>query len=156
MMKLLICLVAVLLLSTSVHAQSVESVLRKVENADDVTRVRVGSLLMSMGRTAARMSGNPIPHITGVNVYDLSESSAQFRRNLINELRQLRDGDGFETLMHVRDSDNDVRIMARTDRNNTIRELVFFIISDDSPAVIRISGRIGESEIADLISQHAR
>jgi hypothetical protein len=156
MKKYLFCLAIILLLSASAHAQSVESVLRKVENADDVTRVRVGRLLMSIGRTAARAAGNPIPRIDSVEVYDLSESDSQFRRNLINELRQLRDGDGFETLMHVKDSDNDVRIMIRSDRNNTIRELVFFVINDDSPAVIRISGRIRESEMADLISQHTR
>ena len=156
MRKNLLFLAIFLLLSTVANAQSVESIMRNVQNADDVTRVRVGSLLMSMGRTAARMSGNPIPNISSVEVYDLSASSARFRQGLINDMLQLRDGNGFETLMQVRDGGDNVRIMMRSDRNNTIRELVFFVISDDSPAVIRISGRIRESEIADLISQHTR
>ena len=156
MKKNLLCLAILLLLSTVANAQSVESIMRNVQNADDVTRVRVGRLLMSLGRTAARASGTTIPNINSVEVYDLSASSERFRQGLINDMLQLRDGNGFETLMQVRDGDDNVRIMMRSDRNNTIRELVFFIISDNDPVVIRITGRIRENEIADLISQHTR
>ena len=156
MKKYLFCLAIILSLSTVVHAQSVDRLLRQVADAENVNRVRVGSVLMSMARTAARVAGNPIPHISSVAVYDLSESSVYFRQSLINELQQLRDSDGYETLMHARDSGNDVRIMMRRDRNNVIRELVIFAVNDSSPAVIRISGRITEDEITQLVSQHTR
>jgi hypothetical protein len=134
----------------------VDKLLRKVENADNVNRVRVGNFLMSIGRMAARTSGNSIPRgLRSIEIYDLSQSCANFRQNLANGFQNLTDGNGYETLMQVRENGNNVRIMMKKDERNAIRELVFFIISDNNPAVIRMSGRIRESELAELISQHS-
>jgi hypothetical protein len=138
------------------NAQNVDRLLRKVANAENVESVKAGNFLMSIARTAARASGNPIPRINSVEVYDLSASCTDFKQNLMTEFQQLKDGNGYETLMQVKDSGDNVRIMMKKDRRNTIRELVLFVINDNDPTVIRISGRITEDEIAQLVSQHSR
>jgi hypothetical protein len=156
MKKYLFCLVTILSLSTVANAQHVDRLLRKVANAENVESIRVGNFLMSIARTAARASGNPIPRINSVEVFDLSASCTDFKQSLVNDFQQLKDGNGYETLMQVRDSGDDVRIMMKRDRRNDIRELVLFVINNNDPTVIRISGRITEDEITQLVSQHSR
>jgi len=157
MKKYLFCLVIILSFSTAVHAESADRVLVKMADAENVERVRVGRFLMTVGRMAINTFDNSIPNIPrglrSVEVYELSRRGcAVFRQNLTNEIKSIRDGNGYQTLMRVRDGNDYIRIMVRSGRNNTIRELVFFAVSDNNPTVIRLSGRVRESEITEFVN----
>lgn len=90
-------------------------------------------------------------------MYDLSDCDQKYKQDLKKEFDKIKDGNGYETLMYVKDGQEGVRIMIKKDKKNYIREMVFLCMDKDDPAIIKLSGgKIKEDYIAELVNEYSK
>jgi len=157
MKKYVFPLILALSLSTVAYAQNVDNLLKKAAKAERVEKVKVGGFLMSLAKMCGGFSETPeLRSLSGVEVYDLSDCDMKFKQDLKNEFDKIKDGNGYETLMYVKDGQEGVRIMIKKDKKNYIREMIFLCMDKDDPAIIKLSGKIKEDYIAQLVNEYSK
>jgi len=155
MKKYLFCLILALSLSLAGSAQDVDKLLKKVSKTENVDKVKIGGFLMALGKMCGGVGDMPVARgINGLEVYDLSDCDFKFKQDLKNEFNKIKDGNGYETLMSVKDGDEGVRIIVKKDKKNTIREMIILCMDKDDPAIIKLSGKILEKDIAELVNEY--
>jgi hypothetical protein len=154
MKKYLICLVLVIALSQTTYSQSVDKLLNTVSKAENVDKVKIGRFLMFLGKSFGGVGNMPVARgVHSMEVYDLSSCSTNLRQNLTEQIGKLKDGDGYETLISVKEKRNNVRIMMKK-KKDVISDMVILCLSDDDPAIVRFSGKIKEADIAELVQKY--
>jgi len=157
MKKYVFCLILALSLTSVTNAQDVNNLLKRVSYADNVDHVKVGGFLMVLGKMLGGVGDMPVARgLSGVEVYDLSGCDSKFKQDLRDEFYRIKDGNGYETLMYAKDGDEGVRIMIKKDKKNLIREMIFLCMDKEDPAVIRLSGKIKETDIAELVGEYSK
>jgi hypothetical protein len=154
MKKYVFCLILVLSLNLSGQAQTVNQLLNKVSETENIEKVKIGGFIMSIGKMFGGVSNMPVAR--GVNmleVYDLSGCNIGFKEELAQQFKNLKDGDGYETLLQAKEKNDGVRIMIKKEKN-LIKEMVLLCMNGSDPAVIRIAGKIKEKDIEELVSQY--
>lgn len=157
MKKFIFCLVLALSLSSVSHAQEVDKLMKKASKAENVYKVKIGGLLMGVTKMCG--SFDDIPQIKGLNgmeVYDLSDCDEKTKEEIKQEFDKVKDGRGYETLVYTKDSKDAVRIMIKKDKKNTIKEMVFFLMDENDPSIVKLSGKFKEDDIAQLINESSK
>ena len=155
MKKYVFCLILTLSLSSVGYAQNVDNLLKKVSSTENVDKVKIGGFLMALGKMFGGVGDMPVARgINGVEVYDLSGCDSKFKQELKNEFNKIKDGNGYETLIYAKDGGEGVRIMVKKDKKNIIKEMVILCMDKKDPAIIRLSGKIHEKDIAELVNEY--
>lgn len=109
---------------------------------------------MSVGKMFGGVNNMPLARgVKTLEVYDLSDCNANQKQDISIQFNQIKDSDGYETLMYAREDGDEVRIMIKKDKD-LIREMVFLCMDKADPAIIRFSGKIKESDIAELVNKY--
>ncbi|MDR0824432.1 MAG: DUF4252 domain-containing protein [Prevotella sp.] len=154
MKKYLICLVLVIALSQTAYSQSVDKLLNTVSKAENVDKVKIGRFLMFLGKSFGGVGNMPVVRgVHSMEVYDMSSCATNLRRNLTDQIGKLKDGEGYETLISVKDKKDNVRILMKK-KKDVISDMVILCLSDDDPAIVRFSGKIKEADIAELVQKY--
>jgi hypothetical protein len=154
MKKYLLCLTLVLASSQAVYSQSLNNLINKVSKVENVDKVKIGRFIMSLGKTFGGVGNMPVARgIHSMEVYDLSGCDSAFRKELARQISELKDGDGYETLLTVRDKGDGVRIMMKK-KKDIISDMVILCMDDDDPAIVKFSGKIKEGDLAELIKKY--
>ncbi|MFV0312510.1 MAG: DUF4252 domain-containing protein [Dysgonomonas sp.] len=154
MKKYAFCLISVLLMSLTGYSQSIDQLLKNVSKIENIEKVKIGGFLMSVGKMFGGVNNIPLARgVKTLEVYDLSDCNANQKQDISIQFNQIKDSDGYETLMYVREDGDEVRIMIKKDKD-LIREMVFLCMDKADPAIIRFSGKIKESDIAELVNKY--
>lgn len=154
MKKYLFCLVLVLVLSQVAYSQSLDNLMKRVSKVENVDKVKIGRFMMSLGKAFGGVGNIPVARgVHSMEVYDLSNCNYNFKKDLAQQINKLEDGDGYETLMMVKDADDDVRIMMKK-KKDVISDMVILCMSGNEPAIVKFSGKIKEADIAELIQKY--
>ncbi|MDR2953637.1 MAG: DUF4252 domain-containing protein [Prevotella sp.] len=141
MKKHVIFLLLILSLSIAGYSQSVDQLLKKVSETEDVKKTDVdASMIKDMP------SGK---EIEGVEVYDLSSCSTKDKQDISKQVGKIKDSDGYETMMHIKEK-NEVRIMAKNE-GDVIKEIILLCMSGKNLVIIKITGTIEDFDIDNLI-----
>lgn len=149
-MKRIICiLTALLLMTTSGMAQTVNSLFNRYEDKPGAEYRNLGPLLMGFVKTFAAdksEEGRVIKSVKSIKVLDLEECSPEVKREFAQKARNLKPW-GMELLVQVKDEDDNVSIWGKT-RRNTVRQLL--IVTDDK--MVRIKGKFDLDKIANMLN----
>ncbi|PXV68902.1 uncharacterized protein DUF4252 [Dysgonomonas alginatilytica] len=92
--------------------------------------------------------------LESIDVINLTECSAEIKKLFLKDLEEIKDENGYETLVNVVDGADKVRIIARKEGTVIPQIFVFAIDMENLEIVIvRMTGRMNESDIADVIKQ---
>lgn len=154
MKKYLLCLVLVLAIGQMSYAQSVEKFLKNVSKTENIDQVKIGHYMMNLGKMFGGVGDMPV--VRGVHtleVYDLSSCDAGVKRDFANQINNLKDSDGYETVIMAKDKGDNVRIMMKK-KKNEISDLVILCMGDKEPAIVKLSGKIKEKDLSELVDKY--
>lgn len=134
--------------------QNVRWLFEKYRDAPGGDCVKVGSLLIKLGKMFSD-GDDPdtkvLDMVSEIVVLDLEESPDNIRGSFRKDCyRLLEDTSGYQLLMQARDDGEELSIYVSTDKDGNIRELI--LVSDEDPALIYIKGEIPPEYINETIS----
>ena len=95
--------------------------------------------------------------LESIDVINLSSCSSEVKDLFLKDLDNIQDGNGYETLINVIDENDKVRIIARRDGTVIPQIFVFAIDGENNEIVIvRMNGKMDESDITDIIKQQQK
>lgn len=95
--------------------------------------------------------------LESIDVINLSSCSTEIKDLFLKDLANIKDGNGYETLINVVDDGDNVRIIAKRDSTAVTQVFVFAIDNQDGEIVIvRMTGNMDESDIADILKQQKK
>ena len=167
MKKLIFSILLIFATSQLVSAQDLSnwvSGLALVENAEYqlVDRPMLeASLAAAKAADSTGMISSQAPpfmeKLESIDVINLSACSSEVKDLFLKDLDNIQDGNGYETLINVIDENDKVRIIARRDGTVIPQIFVFAIDGENNEIVIvRMNGKMDESDITDIIKQQQK
>lgn len=154
MKKYLLCLVLVIAVWQMSYAQNVDQFIKNVSNTENIDHVKIGRFMMSLGKMFGGVSDMPVARgVHSLEVYDISCCSAKLKQDLKSQINNLKDGDGYETLIQAKSKGDNVRIMVKK-KKDVISDLVILCMDDEDSAIVKLSGKIKEKDIAELVNKY--
>lgn len=124
----------------------------KVENAE---YINVNPFMMKMVGMAALFADSDAAKITGkinsVKVLSLDNASDNDKRRLNKRISSLNT-DGYDDLITVNNDGSKVRILARMDKDSTIRRLVVLCIDSSDCTLVSVKGKFSKDDINALVN----
>ena len=155
-MRKLIGTIALMLVMQTVWAGNVNDVFNEFKKTEHADYVSVSPFLMKLGKLLVKHEDKEaydiIRHINSVQVLDLEDCSTAVKQRFARSIALL-DHDGYETMMRVNDEGEKVNILAKTKRG-VIREMLIVCNGPEDCVLVRIKGKIKESDIDKLVEQH--
>jgi len=112
----------------------------------EVTRVGVGKFTMTLTGLFTDVMG-----VKEVEVLSFEDCKQSVKEKLNKRIASLKD-DGYETLLSVNNETERTKILLKL-KDETIQELIV-MTSGDSPALIRVKGKIKPSDIEKIINMN--
>ncbi|WP_165043138.1 DUF4252 domain-containing protein [Dysgonomonas sp. ZJ709] len=162
MKKTLICLIIVLAGSQITFAQDINSVIAYFEKTCNSDHQVVNKAMLNSSFEAAaaadptgQLKSNtpPFMHkIDSIEVFSLEGFSLETKNQLLDKMNSFEDGNGYESLIRVKEDGENVRIVANKN-GDIISEILVFSIEQDEIVFVRMSVNMDESDLNDFISE---
>jgi hypothetical protein len=153
-MKRMLITIAAVIIAAAVSGQrtSLDDFFSRYSDRDGYTSVVIsGSLLNFLGGSEnTDREGNALSKITSIRLVVREKENAATGENIVSEIRNIIRRGRYDELMSVRDDGDDIRFMARTERE-MVRELLL-IIDGENQAVIQIEGNLTREEASELFT----
>lgn len=167
MKKFISCILLIFATSQIASAQDLSnwvSGLSMIENAEYqlVDRPMLeASLAAAKTADSTEMASSQVPpfmeKLESIDIINLSPCSSEVKELFLKDLDNIQDGNGYETLIKVTDESDKVRIIAKKDATVISQIFVFAIDTENQEIVIiRMNGKMDESDIADIIKQQQK
>lgn len=154
MKKFVIFLILIIAYCQFSYGQNVESLMKRASKLDNVEKVEIGSFLMGLGKMFGGVSNMPVARgIKSMQIYELSSCNTDIKQSFLNDFKNIKDGNGYETLILARDKNDGIRIMVKKDKD-IIKEMLFLCMDESDPVIIKLSGKIKQDDIIELASQY--
>ena len=129
------------------HSQKkVDQLFNEFSKEKGITRVDIGKLAMTFAGLFTDMMG-----VEGVEVMSFEECEQSVKDRLNRAIAALKDED-YETMVSVNEETERTKILVKL-KDESIRELIV-LTTGDSPALIRIKGKIKPSDIEKVIKEN--
>lgn len=98
-------------------------------------------------------SENSDRKVTSIRILSRDRDTDPGNHEFISEIRNIVKRGGYEEMITVKDSEDDVRFLVKTD-GDVINELLIMASGDDD-AVIQIKGRLTEDDVNRIFENHS-
>lgn len=124
----------------------------QVENADYVNlkpwMMKMGSMFISLSDSE---TGKLAGKIKSVKVLTLDKSPENEKQRLGQQISKLNT-DGYEELIRVNDNGQKVRILAKMDKDSTIRQLIVLCNDSSDCSLISVKGKFSKKDIGEVLN----
>lgn len=154
MKKYLFILLLALGAARSIQAGNVNAIFREFKEEHKAEYVSIPSFVMKLGTMLADKDDEAdglASKISSVKVLDLEDCSPAVKARFRKRLANLKD-DEYETLMHVNDDGDKVRILMKQ-KKDIVRELLIVCEGDEDCALILLKGKFRLEDIDGLVEQ---
>lgn len=155
MKKSILTLVLVVFLTPIAMAHNLDRLIKKVERAENVEKVKVSGFLLSLGKILGATSDLPaaVQSLSKIEVYDLSSCHASIKKELSLEIEKFSSDKDYETLLQVKEKKEHIKILLKR-KKNTIKELLILVADSQEPSIIRLHGNIKQKDLNALIAAY--
>lgn len=132
-------------------AQTVEQIIEKFKNEDNVTCINLPKSLMGIAKVAVNdeKTAQIMDKIDAIKLIVVDEASGRTRRKFNKEVEKL-DYSGYEEMLRTKDNGDVVKIMSKGE-GDEITDLIVQADEDDQCALIHIQGRISPEEVQTIV-----
>ncbi|MBB4036054.1 hypothetical protein GGR21_001955 [Dysgonomonas hofstadii] len=156
MKKFILLLVLVAGISLTTSAQDLNKImadLAKIEGA--VHQVVNKETLDTSLKGQKENLPSVVEKLTSVEVVVLENGPVELSDSLANELSNFKDGNGFATLLTVKDGTDKVRIISHKEDDSTTS--VYVIVIDEEDIVfVKMTGNLTEEDIAEIVKEQQK
>ncbi|WP_101690004.1 DUF4252 domain-containing protein [Dysgonomonas massiliensis] len=154
----LITIIAITFSTSILHAENIENIVSDISKEKKAENVKVGGLLMSFAKMFAnkdkdKEGAQMLKCINSIQVIDLDYTDSSKKNHYMSRLNKLNDEKGFETLVRVKDKEDNVRIMLKRD-GNKIKGFYIVNIDNESISAVKILGNFNPEDIDKLINDY--
>lgn len=154
----LITIIAITFSTSILHAENIENIFSDISKEKKAENVKVGGLLMSFAKMFAnkdkdKEGAQMLKCINSIQVIDLDYTDSSKKNHYMSRLNKLNDEKGFETLVRVKDKEDNVRIMLKRD-GNKIKGFYIVNIDNESISAVKILGNFNPEDIDKLINDY--
>ena len=125
---------------------TVEQLFRNFSKENNATRVKIGGFAVSLVGIFADTKG-----VSGVEVYSLEECDNSVKDSFNAAIKNLKDN-SYETLISTSEGGERTKILVKIN-NDYINEIVV-IAGGNSPALVRIKGKIRTDDVQSVIENN--
>jgi hypothetical protein len=138
-------------------AHDLDRLLKKAAQAENVESVKIGGLLLWMGKMIETTDDIPdsAKNINKIEVYDLSDCKADIKQEISREINNLKSDRNYETLIQVREKGKNVKILAKR-KKDSIKELLILVSDNDEPVIVRLQGNIKQKDLTALVNKYGK
>lgn len=151
MKKSILTLVLVVFLTPIAMAHNLDRLIKKVERAENVEKVKVSGFLLSLGKILGATSD--LQSLSKIEVYNLSNCHASIKKELSLEIEKFSSDKDYETLLQVKEKKEHIKILLKR-KKNTIKELLILVADSQEPSIIRLHGNIKQKDLNALIAAY--
>ena len=128
------------------NKQTVEQLFSNFSKENNTTHIKIGGFTMSLARVFTDTKG-----VSGVEVYSFDECDNSVKDNFNTAIKNLKD-DSYETLVSTSENGERTKILVKI-KEDFINEIVV-IAGGDSPALVRIKGKIKSDDVKSVIENN--
>lgn len=154
MKKATLCLVLALSLSLSSYSQRVDRLLKKVSQTESTEKVKIDGFMLSLGKMFGGTSDIPAAKgVKSLEVYTISNNDSDLKKDFTELFNNAKDGGDYETLIFAKDKGEGVRILIKKEKD-IIKDMVLLCMDESEPTIIKISGKIKEKDLTELVNKY--
>lgn len=155
MKKYLLCLAFIFVLCQATYAQDMTQLVKDISATENVEKLKIRRFMMTLGKMFSGINNIPgVKEIHSMEIFSLEDCDQNIREKFMDRFQNVEDGNGYETLIRVKDEEESVRIMIKKEKN-IIKEIVLLCVDDSDPTLLKFSGKIKESDIEKLINKYS-
>lgn len=156
MKKIIFCLLCCVALVQSNFANNIGLLINKASKMKRVEKVEINSTLLSMTKLTGITKEIPaINSLSKVEVYNLEHCLEKDKFRLTKDISKLKKEKSYDVLMEIKEKTDNVLVLTKMQKD-IIKELIIVVYGSSAPAIIKLSGDITSSDIANLISKYSK
>ena len=158
MKKIVVCFFLISCFGCQLNSSNTENIIRQFSNSKDVQKIHIGSVGMFFIKMFVPDSEfhSATKNVTSLEVLTLKEDCPKEKKDSYrNKLKTLKDSQNYTTLLAVKDGDDNVRIMIKKEKD-MIRELIIITCDSEDVVVVKLMGKIKESDLETAIAQYSK
>lgn len=157
MKKSILTLVLLIFLVPVARAHDLSRLIKKVERAENVEKLKVSGFLLTLGKVLGAASDLPdtVQNLSKIEVYDLSNCHASIKKELTQEIEKISSDKEYETLLQVKEKKERIKILLKR-KKNTINELLILVADHQNSSIIRLRGKIKQKDLNALIAAYGK
>lgn len=162
MKRIIISLVLVLAFGQVAMAQDINKLIAELAQIEGAEHQVVDRSMLEQSMTAAMQADSTLSEKAGfmknidqVDVVAVEDPKPEVREKFLAELNNFRDGNGYETMIAVKDDGDNVRIIAQRE-NGLVTAVIIFAIDDEDIAIIKMAGKFSESDLTKIIEEQQK
>lgn len=93
--------------------------------------------------------------LESIEVVAIEEYSPEVKERFQKEINGFSDGNGYETLLSVKDEGDNVRIISYKE-GDQILGVYILVLDEEDAVVVKMSGNLSESDLTDIINEQKK
>ncbi|NDV93731.1 DUF4252 domain-containing protein [Dysgonomonas sp. 521] len=165
MKKYLFSLVVALIATQFISAQDLNALMQDMSKVEGVQHQVVDRAMLDMSIKAALETDSTgelksnmpafMEKLDSVVVVAIENYSPEVKTRFESELQNFKDGNGYTTLLTVKDGSDNVRIISYKEGDRP--KGVFILVLDEEDAVVvKMSGELDESDLEEIIKEQGK
>lgn len=138
-------------------AQDLSGLMRELSKAEGAIYQVVGKEMMAMSMGASKNTDEAsfMQKLDSIEVVVLETYKAEELTRLSETLENIKDGSGYEILLAMKDGKDYVRIISQKE-GDIISNLFISAIDDKGIVLVRMSGKLTESDVANIVDEQKK
>ncbi|MDR2823874.1 MAG: DUF4252 domain-containing protein [Prevotellaceae bacterium] len=146
---------SVFLLCQISNAQNINGFVKNFEKTEGVEKIKVGGVLFAIAKMfIPKDARNAVTKkLTSVEILMSDTFNSEQILGFLNELRSIPSKNGYESLVYVRDGEDNINVVFER-KKEIIKSIIVFIVDESDICIVRLKGKFKDSDISDLINQY--
>lgn len=156
MKKIIFSLIFISGISLNIYAQDLNKMMDNLAKAENAVHQVIDqkTLNTSLGSHKDKKPSF-MDKITGMEVVAIENGSTDLKDNLIKELAAFKDGNGYETLLTVKDGGDNVHIISHKE-NESLSHIYIIAIDDEDIAFVKMSGNLSKEDMIKIVEEQKK
>jgi hypothetical protein len=165
MKKYLFSLVVALIAAQFISAQDLNGLMQELSKVEGVQHQIVDKAMLDMsmksaqeadttGETKSKMPSF-MEKLDSVEVVAIENYSPEVKAKLEDQIQNFKDGNGYTTLLTVRDGTDNVRIISYKDGDQP-KGVYILVLDEEDAVVVKMAGNLSEADLMDIVNEQKK
>lgn len=165
MKKIILSLVLIFSFGQVAMAQDLDKLMAELAKVEGVAHQIVDSSMLAAAKAesmkadstgdASSKRQNFIKKLELVEIVAAEDVQPELRSRFNAEIDKFEDGDKYETLLKVKDGEDNVRILAQRE-NGEVTAVIIFAVDDEDAAIVKLVGKFDQLDLTEILNEQEK